>query len=174
MVAKKTSKGDQAGGPNASGARLDQGTEIEISASVSTSSTQRNRPQISDKGDLLRYENTTTGSLTSYLPLWGLSEPHRTFGNVRFFCSPVIDYGVGCISWTGPRGPNRHAQKRSISIDIELKDDVRQLMKQGRTQAQALEQIAKDPNKQIKFKLASDARSEAPDWSGTSRRSRSV
>lgn len=90
----------------------------------------------------------------------------RTTPNVwerAFFLIAVVEYGVGRITWTPPRGPNQHAEKWT-KLDKELRHDVCHLTEQGLSEIQALEIIAKDPDKCKKFGLKSDATSEKPDW----------
>ena len=102
--------------------------------------------------------------LDSLLGALGLARTMPNAWERAFFNLAVIHYGAGHITWTPPRGPNRRAQKRSIALDRELKSDVQSLTAKGYTETQALEKISKDPEKCVKFRLRTDARSETPDW----------
>jgi len=91
----------------------------------------------------------------------------RTIPNAwerAFFRLAVIHYGAAHIKWTPPRGPNRRAQKWTIELDEELKNDIHYFTEQGCTETLALEKIAKDTKKCAKYRLVRDATSETPDW----------
>jgi hypothetical protein len=110
-----------------------------------------------------RLRQLNHGQLDHLLKALGLDRTTPNVWERAFFLLAVIHYGVGHITWTPPRGPNRRNHKWTVALDTELYNDVRALTEGGCTETQALEKIAKDAKKCAKFQLRTDSRSETPD-----------
>jgi hypothetical protein len=117
-----------------------------------------------DEQEIGKIRELTDKQLDRLLGALGLERTMPNAWERAFFRLAVIHHGVGHITWTPPRGPNRRAQKWTIVLDKELKSDVRHFTAQGFNDTQALEKIAKDAKKCAKFRLVTDPRSETPDW----------